>query len=188
MNFLRLDHFSLLAPHYDRLLGLSDLERLEALLALPPGGLLLDAGGGTGRVAQALGGRAVVADSSAAMLAQAGQKTGLAPTQAQIERLPFPAAHFERILVVDAFHHFYDQFLAAAEFWRLLAPGGRLVLEEPNIDTWPIKLVALAERLALMRSRFFSARDLRSLFQALGGRVSIEAGHAYKVWVVVEKE
>jgi len=35
---------------------------------------------------------------------------------------------------------------------RVLAPGGRLVIEEPDVERTPVRLIALAEKLALMRS------------------------------------
>ena len=106
------DHFSLLAPFYDRFFSGKDLTQLKLLLALPTEGRLLDAGGGTGRVAQSLHGLAsqiVVTDVSYGMLCEAAPKNGLAPLQAHAELLPFPDTSFERILVVDAFHHFCNQ-------------------------------------------------------------------------------
>ncbi|MCZ7545056.1 MAG: class I SAM-dependent methyltransferase [Anaerolineae bacterium] len=87
-----LDHFSLVAPIYDRVFnGVIPSDRLRALLDLPAQGWLLDAGGGTGRVSGALrdqvGGVAVV-DYSPGMLAQAGRKNGLAQARARVQRLP----------------------------------------------------------------------------------------------------
>jgi demethylmenaquinone methyltransferase/2-methoxy-6-polyprenyl-1,4-benzoquinol methylase len=184
------DHFSLFAPFYDRLFAFRHPARLRELLALPTGGRLLDAGGGTGRVAQTLRGLAgqiVVIDRSAAMLRRAVRKEGLASACAHAEQLPFPDASFERILVVDAFHHLCDQRQAAAELWRVLATGGRLIIEEPNIETMLIKLVALGERLALMRSRFYTPHDIRDMFQALGARTEVHANHPVNVWIVMEK-
>ncbi len=187
---MRVDHFSMVAPLYDQLAGFQDSSRLRDLLALPTGGRLLDAGGGTGRVSAMLRGLArqiVVIDLSPGMLRQANRKNGLAPVRAEVEQMPFPSGSFDRILVVDAFHHFCDQGEAAAELWRVLAPGGRLVVEEPNVETWPARLVALGERLALMRSQFYTPADVGRMFEALGGRVEVDAGHPYNAWVVVRK-
>ena len=184
------DHFSLFAPFYDRLFAFRHPARLREFLALPTGGRLLDAGGGTGRVAQALRGLAgpiVVIDLSAAMLRQAARKNGLVSARACAEQLPFPDASFERILVVDAFHHLGNQRQAAAELWRVLATGGRLVIEEPNVETIPIKLVALAERLALMGSRFYAPREIKRMFEALGARAEVHTSHPVNAWIVVEK-
>jgi ubiquinone/menaquinone biosynthesis C-methylase UbiE len=160
---MALDHFSLLAPFYDHFFGRQDLTLLHSLLALPVAGRLLDAGGGTGRVSQTLqeqAGQIVITDESGAMLRQAAPKNGLMPLLSPAERLPFPNASFDRVLVVDAFHHFAHQQQTIAEFWRVLTPGGRLVIEEPNIETWPVKLIALGEKLALMRSHFFTAAKI----------------------------
>jgi len=77
------------------------------------------------------------------------------------------------MLVVDAFHHFGDHQMAARELLRVLRPGGRLVIEEPDIRRWPVKLIALGERLLLMRSRLFDAEALRRLFEEAGGLVEV---------------
>lgn len=62
------------------------------------------------------------------------------------------------------------------------------MVEEPNIETLPIKLLALGERLMWMRSRFYSLADMQGMFEAAGGRVTIERDHVYNAWVIVEKQ
>jgi ubiquinone/menaquinone biosynthesis C-methylase UbiE len=187
---LRLDHFSLVAPIYDLVFGRMPDDRLRKLLELPAQGWLLDAGGGTGRVSHGLRdqvGGVVLIDLSPGMLGQASRKDGLVRTQAQVERLPFREGAFDRIIVVDALHHFGDQWAAAGELMRVLAPGGRLVIEEPNVDRWLIKLLALAERLTLMRSRFYPPEAMARMFRAHGGRVTSHTDHPINAWVVVDK-
>ncbi len=167
------DHFRLIAPFYDSVFdGDSAQARLAVALALPIDGWLLDAGGGTGRVSATIAaqtGGVIVADVSHGMLRQARRKNGLRPTHSQVERLPFADGRFVRVLVVDAFHHFFHYEAAAREIWRVLQPGGRLVIFEPNIARWPVKLIALAETLLLMRSRFFRAEEIQRMFAALDG-------------------
>ncbi len=139
-----LDHFRFVAPVYDRLFASPQPDRLRGLLELPVAGWMLDVGGGTGRVAQALRGLAdevVVLDESAAMLQQARLK-GLPAVRGQAESLPFADGAFARILVVDAFHHLQDQQQAAVELLRVLAPSGRLVIEEPNVERTSVRLLA----------------------------------------------
>ena len=130
------DHFRFVAPIYDRVFTAdgSDHAALREALALPAEGLLLDAGGGTGRVSAHLRsytGGVVVVDVSRGMLAQAREKNALLPALGQVERLPFADGQFARILIVDAFHHFFHHAEAVEDLWRVLAPGGRPVIPEP---------------------------------------------------------
>jgi demethylmenaquinone methyltransferase/2-methoxy-6-polyprenyl-1,4-benzoquinol methylase len=60
-----LDHFGIIAPFYDRAILLKASQHLIELIGLPIEGAILNAGGGTGRVAQTfehLAARVVVAD------------------------------------------------------------------------------------------------------------------------------
>jgi ubiquinone/menaquinone biosynthesis C-methylase UbiE len=183
------DHFEHVAPFYDDVIRLREPERLISRLGLPVRGRLLDAGGGTGRVAQALKGLAsdiLVADISLGMLRQAGEKDGLLRVCAPTERLPFPDGTFERILMVDALHHVINQKATARELLRVLMPGGRLVIEEPDVRTFQVKLVALAEKLALMRSHFLTPPAIAQLFAVPGVRTRVEAD-GFNAWVIVEK-
>ena len=182
-----LDHFSLVSRYYDRLFPVLNAERLRELLQLPAAGRVLDLGGGTGQVAQALGGfvdEIVVLDESVGMLRQARLK-GLPAVRGEAERLPFAQGAFARILVVDTFHHLRDQRQAAAELLWVLAPGGRLVIEEGNVEQTPVRLIALAEKLILMRSHFFSPQAVLAMFEAAGGQVRLER-QGPKFWAVVD--
>lgn len=184
-----LDHFGLLAPFYERLIPLRQAEQLIVLLGLPVEGPLLDAGGGTGRVAQVLRGKAsqvIVADLSFKMLQQAAAKDGLLTANSHSEALPFPDHSFDRIVMIDALHHVCSQVETALEFWRVLKPGGRLVIEEPDVRTLIVKAVALAEKLALMRSHFLSPPRIAALFPFPDASVQIERD-GFNAWVVVDK-
>jgi ubiquinone/menaquinone biosynthesis C-methylase UbiE len=183
------DHFDLLAPLYETFIPPRNPQELWKRIGLPASGPLLDAGGGTGRVAQSLRGAAepiVVADLSGPMLAQARRKPGLRPVCSHTEALPFPDGCFARIIMVDAFHHVCNQRQTAAELWRTLRPGGRLVIDEPDVRAFAVKLIAAAEKLALMRSRFLSPPRIAGLFRFPGARVRVETGN-HNAWIIVEK-
>lgn len=184
-----LDHFGLLAPFYERFIPLRQPEKLIELAGLPDAGPLLDAGGGTGRVAKALRGLAsqvVVADISFGMLRQATVKDGLRPVCSHTEALPFPDEAFTRIIMVDALHHVCSQVETAAELWRLLQPGGKIVIEEPDIGTLAVKAVAVMEKLALMRSHFLGPDQIAALFPYPDARSSIQR-EGFNAWIIVEK-
>jgi demethylmenaquinone methyltransferase/2-methoxy-6-polyprenyl-1,4-benzoquinol methylase len=185
-----INHFDLLAPIYDRVIPPPDPERMAELLRLPTAGPVLEAGGGTGRVASQLTplvGMFVINDISAPMLQEADEKGSLLPVQSYVERLPFSDASFSRVFAVDAFHHFNDHHTAVGELLRVLRPGGRLVIEEPDIRRLPVKLVALLEKLALMRSRFLSTDAIRALVASYGLTAEIACIRDFATCVVVDK-
>ncbi|MGD2104322.1 MAG: class I SAM-dependent methyltransferase [Anaerolineae bacterium] len=185
-----LDHFDLLAPIYDLVIPSPDPARLRDLLRLPTRGRVLEAGGGTGRVSEQLVplvGTLVINDLSGPMLKQAQKKGALHPAQSHVERLPFPDATFSRVIAVDALHHFDDHHGAIHELLRVLKPGGRLVIEEPDISRFPVKLIALVEKLALMRSHFLSEEEIRALVASHGLDAQIGCIRDYATCVLVDK-
>ena len=184
-----LDHFDFIAPIYDRMIGPPDTERLQKLLKLPTSGWLLDGGGGTGRVSSHLNGLAgniVVSDLSHRMLKKTREKQ-VRPVQAHVERLPFADEMFDRVLVVDALHHFCDQQEAIKDLLRVLKPGGRLVIEEPDLNHFGVKLLALAEKMLLMRSHFYPPQKIQEMISACGYSAKIENDDRYTAWVVADK-
>lgn len=184
-----LDHFDLIASIYDRLIGPPDTGRLKQLLRLPATGWLLDGGGGTGRVSSHLKASVdniVVTDLSLQMLKKA-QRKKVSCVLAHAERLPFPDAFFDRVLVVDALHHFCDQQEAIEDLLRVLKPAGRLVIEEPDFNHKGVKLLALVEKMLLMRSRFYAPQKIRDMIASFGYSAKIEHDGRYTAWVVAEK-
>lgn len=185
-----IDHFDFLAPIYDRVIPAPDPERLRDMLRLPTPGRVLEAGGGTGRVSFEMipmVGTLVINDLSRPMLRKAQAKGALRPVQSYVERLPFADACFSRVFAVDAFHHFDDHRTAIRELLRVLQPKGRLVIEEPDIGRFPVKIVALLEKLALMNSHFLSAEEIRALVAAEGLQAHTGCLSDFSTCVIVDK-
>jgi ubiquinone/menaquinone biosynthesis C-methylase UbiE len=183
-----IDHFGTLAAAFDRGPKLSLTPAQLDLLALPLRGSLLDVGGGTGRMAETLrdqAGCVIVADISLGMLRRAVKKS-LPAACAGAELLPFPDASFDRVVMRDAFHHLADQARSAGELWRVLAPGGRIAIFEPDIRKFSVKLLAIFEKLLLMRSHFLPAEQIGGLFAGQQAQIDI-VRESSSVWIVVKK-
>ena len=185
-----LDHFGIIAPFYDRVFGSTKTETWKRVLDIPFEGLLLDAAGGTGRVAQHLGCplcQAVVADASFEMVRETQKKPDLLACGTTTEELPFGDCSFERVLMVDALHHVINQRQTCLELWRVLKPGGRLVIEEPDIGTTFVKFLALAEKALLMRSHFLAPDKIAAIFDGLPAEINITREENI-AWIIVERK
>ena len=183
-------HFDLLAPFYDRAIPPPSPQDYVDILRLPISGDLLDVGGGTGRASaflQSCVGRLVLCDLSFRMLQQARLKDAHTCLRCRVQQLPFPPATFERVLVVDALHHFGDQQRALASLLDVLKPGGRLVIEEPHGGTLPGKIIGWLEKLALMGSHIHKPDQIQNMIADLGYLSTIQPYGQYAVWITVDK-
>jgi demethylmenaquinone methyltransferase/2-methoxy-6-polyprenyl-1,4-benzoquinol methylase len=183
-----LDHFGFVAPYYDKIFQVGDLGVLFELIDLPNNGVILDVGGGTGRISQHISDSAenvIVADLSLEMLVQAKTKTKLITACSHSEKLPFKTNQFDRVMMIDALHHVCSQQETADELWRILKPGGRIVIEEPDIRRFGVKILALVEKMLGMRSLFLPPSKIASLFNR-EARIGLKS-NKFISWVIIEK-
>jgi ubiquinone/menaquinone biosynthesis C-methylase UbiE len=184
-----INHFDLIAPYYDRFIKPVDVTHFIAIIKLPTTGYLLDAGGGTGRKSlplQEMTSGIVIADSSLGMLSQAQAKGSSLNICSETEHLPFKTESYARIIMVDALHHVANYRHTLQELWRILKPGGRLVIEEPDIRTLPVRVLAILEKLALMRSHFISPQTISEDLSNRGAKVVIQVDQAI-AWIIADK-
>ena len=184
------DPFALIAPLYGRLAHRGDTSTLLRLLEPSSDEWVLDVGGGTGRVAHRLAAvtrGVVVVDPSDAMLRRGKLAPGVVRARALAEALPFADATFPRIVVVDAFHHFASRPAATRELWRVLAPGGRLVIEEPDIRQRAVRAIAFGEWLMRFGSIFWDPPRIAAAFSYLGASATVLPNEGYVSHVIVEK-
>ena len=142
--------FSAVAPRYDAInralsLGRDAVWRRRAAerLGVPADAEVLDVATGTGALAVAVaerlgaGGRVVGCDINEDMLAIARERVARARSHAAIEllvadatALPFAAGRFAAVTLGFAIDDTSDRRQCARELFRVLAPGGRVVILE----------------------------------------------------------
>ncbi len=97
-------------------------------------GWLVDAGAGSGGVTAMLGWRpdsVAVVEGNVTLAVRATIEHGLAATQGQVDRLPLATGSVEVVCLLDVIEHLADPIAALQEARRVLAPGGRLVVNVP---------------------------------------------------------
>jgi demethylmenaquinone methyltransferase/2-methoxy-6-polyprenyl-1,4-benzoquinol methylase len=109
------------------------------------------------------------------------------PIQADAARLPLAAESVDTILVVDALHHFLRPQHMVREMLRVLKPGGRLLIEEQDINHFFIKLLRTAERIVGLHSHFLTCDEIRVLFPATRYCLHYETGNFFSFSILVCK-
>lgn len=184
------DHFNLIGPLYDRIFGRAEDKKIVEIADMHEGQTLLDVGGGTGRVSRLFKkftNNVIIADAAKKMLQEA-QKKELQTVNSQSEHLPFAHHTFDRVIMVDALHHVADQQKTLNELWRVTGSGGKIIIEEPDINHFLVKLVALGEKLLLMRSHFLSPQAIAGMSrfnEAASVKIVRKSGIA---WIIISKE
>lgn len=161
--------FDLVAPIYARV-HLSDektFKKITELADFEKTDKVLDLGGGTGRIAKFFAGivqEIVVLDTSKGMLLQCKNHTGINCIFGSAENIPYGDGYFDKIIIVDAFHHFRDKEKAIQEIKRVLKENGKVIIEEVNFGRCGNWLVEKIEMIFGAKSKILSPPLLVELF------------------------
>lgn len=126
---------------------------------------VLDLGCGTGAVLSALASwtRSAGVDMAAQALEYSAERGLRDLARARGEALPFLEGSFDAVVALDVFEHIEDDSAALREAWRVLKPGGSLVLSVPAfMSLWG------PHDVALMHFRRYRRPDLRQRLATAG--------------------
>lgn len=161
-------------------------------LVVQEGQHLLDVGCGTGEDTRALArlvgrtGRAIGMDRSEVMITEARGRAGREEYPVEFfvgdaHHLPFPNDSFDGCRAYHIFMHLEAPDQALAEMVRVVRPGGRVVICDPDIETWLVDAPdrSVTRRILNFRTDGFHngwvGRQLPGLFQRHGLQaISIE--------------
>ena len=133
-------------------------QRTLELLEPQPGGRYLEVGMGTGRdaltCARRFGVNVVGVDASHVLVAEARRRGLRHAVVADAHALPFPAAGFDGAWADRVFQHLAEPERALGEMVRVVRPGGRVVVVDPDYATQVVNVAdpALAERVLSFRA------------------------------------
>lgn len=139
-----------------------------------PGECALDVGTGTGHYALELarmGLQVTGLDSSEAMLAVArGKSSAVTWQRGEADALPFEDGRFDLVLCVTAWEFMPQRERALAEMYRVVAPGGRLVIGVLNAKSaWGRSYIRQAQQETPFRyAHFFQAEEFVAMLRAYG--------------------
>jgi demethylmenaquinone methyltransferase/2-methoxy-6-polyprenyl-1,4-benzoquinol methylase len=145
--------------------GLDDVSGVLVAIGPVTGMRVVDAGGGTGRLAAALvalGASVTLVEPEAAMLDQARRACPVAvAVQADFAHSGLAEADYDVVVFRDSLHHMADAPAALAEARRLLAPGGRVVVAEFDASRLASRMLAVFERLLVERVTYWTPEELQ---------------------------
>jgi len=145
-------------------------ERLADLRRFATGGRLLEIGCSTGEMLAAANSSFAVmgveADAASSSVARAG---GLECVSGTLFDAHFPGEHFDVAALYHVIEHLPSPRCALDELYRILRPGGWLVIETPNIATPWFRLLGARWRQFIPDHRFFfTPETLRRLLADTG--------------------
>jgi SAM-dependent methyltransferase len=160
-------------PHLRELHAIN-VQRVARVRALAPSGRLLDVGCGRGHfllTARAAGYEVSGVDVSEGAVGYARKHFGLNADTRTLRDVAETGARFDVVTLWHVLEHFVDPMQALESVGRVLAPGGLLVVEVPNLHS--LKFVLAGKKWVggnhpLYHRTFFTAQTLRLMLVRAG--------------------
>ncbi|MGC9779179.1 MAG: class I SAM-dependent methyltransferase [Candidatus Heimdallarchaeota archaeon] len=184
--------FSKVAHKYDKIVGTFDLNSIIDYMPLDDKTLLVDLGGGTGRVAKDLQNYVndcLVFDLSYEMLQQAKSKTNaFILLQGSSDELPIKSNSINQIFLNDSLHHIRKYRETLDECYRSLKPNGKLIIREFDKKYIGNIFLRFFEFIFGFKSKFFSVKEISTLCQEIGFSVTVNKPNKSTFILVAEKK
>ncbi|OGI36049.1 MAG: hypothetical protein A2283_09880 [Lentisphaerae bacterium RIFOXYA12_FULL_48_11] len=184
--------FDIVSPFFDKIVpgAKKSFDIIEKNCNIKVADKILDLGGGSGRIASFFINKAreiTVVDSSRGMIKQCEKRKGINCILADAENLPFRDGYFDKIIIVDALHHFHNQESVIREVARVLKKEGKLVIEEFNPEKIIGRLIEFFEEILNMHSIFYSPRRLSDFLSRCGFGIKLVNDRKSTYYIVAEK-
>ena len=171
-----MDLFSRIAGSYDKIIRSSAVEEFKGHLNLELDEILVDLGGGTGRVAlvlEKMTNGCILLDRSYEMLQQAQKKSkSLYLVQGTGESLPFKTDSIPQFFANDTVHHIKKQKETITECYKVMRKGSSLSIREYDPKYWKTKFLVFFEKLLMFGSIFLSPKELEEICTEIGFSVN----------------
>ncbi len=100
----------------------------------------------------------------------ANQVLGIATQSSTLEAAHFPSESFDVVVMLHVIEHVPDPVATLREIWRVLRPGGHLLLETPRYDSLAFRILGRRERSLSCDGHifFFTVPSLRRAYEMAG--------------------
>lgn len=185
--------FDIIAPLYNliRVGKKKTAHRIQELAFFSSSDRVADIGGGTGIIAELVAHQVqeiIVIDSSSAMIRQCQKKKGVRCIVGDAHQVPFSDEYFDKIIMVDAFHHLRDQRRALQEAKRVLKKQGVFIIEEFNPKKLGGLYVVLLEKILRLGSTFYEPEELCALLEKEQFKTAVYESKNKEYYIVAQRK
>lgn len=171
MNTLKKFNFDKVFNHYDKFIeyfNLNKMDEIKDVLKLQGDEIVLDIGGGTGRLADYLSGdcRIVyVLDESKGMLSKVKGNAKVLPVLEDALDMTFEDNSVDIVIMCDMLHHIKDQEKLTEEAYRVLKEDGKLVILDFEKKHIKVKILRAFEYILFGKLYFRTSEEVINLIK-----------------------
>lgn len=171
MGGINLKKFDKVHKHYDNFINLFNLNKMDEIkdaLELKGDEVVVDIGGGTGRLAECLSQSCrmvYILDESEGMLSRVKGNEKVVTVKGDALKAPFDCSSFDVVVMSDVLHHIGNQSALIEEVFRMLKRDGKLLImdfEKKHVKT---RLLGAFEFTLFGRLYFRTSKEVQGLIK-----------------------